>query len=44
MKIQLNYLECRKCGHEWIPRTENVVVCPKCHSYKWKAQEIKNDK
>lgn len=37
MKIKLNKLKCKKCGHEWIPRKEKVFVCPnpKCHTYKW---------
>lgn len=27
---------CKRCGHEWFPRTDREpVVCPKCKSYKW---------
>lgn len=23
--------KCRACGHEWIPRTNQPLVCPVCH-------------
>ena len=35
MEIKLNYLKCKRCNHEWVPRKKKVVVCPNCHSYKW---------
>lgn len=44
MNIKLNYLKCGKCGHEWLPRTKKVVVCPRCHSYKWHPENKKNEK
>jgi len=28
--MQLPKLKCEKCGHEWIPRVENPLKCPKC--------------
>ncbi|MBT9133111.1 MAG: hypothetical protein DDT33_01642 [Firmicutes bacterium] len=33
--VQVSKLQCLRCGHEWIPRTEIVTVCPKCKSYFW---------
>ena len=46
VQVKLNYLKCshikangKKCGHEWIPRKKKVVVCPKCHSYKWNEDQ-----
>jgi Zn finger protein HypA/HybF involved in hydrogenase expression len=48
MEVRLNYLKCKAivkgmvCNHEWIPRKKKVVVCPKCHSYKW--NEDKDEK
>lgn len=43
MKIKINRLKCNKCGHEWIPRVEEVFVCPRCHSYRWKYEAVKED-
>ena len=33
-------MECIKCGHEWIARTEMPLACPKCRSYKWNDDAI----
>lgn len=35
MKIKLNKLKCCRCKHEWIPRKEEVRICPKCKSPYW---------
>ena len=37
MKVAVKKLRCKRCGHEWIPRKEDVRVCPnpKCHSVYW---------
>ena len=43
MKIELNHLKCKKCQHIWLPRVDNVAVCPKCHSYKWKEEKKEKD-
>jgi predicted Zn-ribbon and HTH transcriptional regulator len=24
--------ECKKCGYEWFPRTEQPYKCPRCQS------------
>jgi len=33
--MKLLKVKCKKCGHEWIPRTDDVRLCPKCHSVRW---------
>ncbi len=35
MKIKLTKLVCKKCGHSWIPKVEEVRQCPKCKSAWW---------
>ena len=34
MKTKINKysLKCLRCGKEWIPRKEDVRMCPKCKS------------
>ena len=39
--IELQKLLCRKCGHEWLPRTPQPKKCPRCSSYKW--EEVVED-
>ena len=31
----LDYLTCLRCGHCWVPRQEQVTICPKCKSPYW---------
>ena len=33
--IKVANLTCKRCGHTWVPRHEDVRVCPKCKSYYW---------
>ena len=33
-EFKLQFLECKRCGHNWVPRV-NPVQCPRCHSYHW---------
>jgi Zn finger protein HypA/HybF involved in hydrogenase expression len=40
MKTKLKKLECKRCGKIWIPRIENIVVCPKCKSPRWDTRKI----
>jgi len=35
MKIRIPKLKCKRCGHEWIPKIEDVKQCPKCKSARW---------
>ena len=42
MKVKLmRKLHCKKCGHWWLPRKEDVRVCPKCKSYRFDVEEVK---
>ena len=43
MQIKVQILECKRCGHNWIPRKTEVRMCPKCKSAWWdKEKEKKN--
>lgn len=33
--LSLPKLTCRRCGHSWVPRREDVRMCPKCGSVRW---------
>jgi len=34
--IEVPYLECKRCGHKWIPRNPKTPkVCPGCNSPYW---------
>jgi len=30
MKAKIKKMKCLRCGHEWIPRKEDVRMCPNC--------------
>ena len=32
MKITLLKMDCKRCQHTWIPKKEEVRICPKCKS------------
>jgi hypothetical protein len=33
--VELIKLKCKRCGKEWIPRTENPKVCALCKNPNW---------
>ena len=35
MKIKITKLECKRCGHKWIPKKEDIRQCPKCKTAFW---------
>jgi Zn finger protein HypA/HybF involved in hydrogenase expression len=39
MTIEIKKLECRKCGHKWIPRKEDIHKCPRCQSRGWQGKK-----
>ena len=39
MKIKLTKLNCKKCGHEWIPKIKEVRQCPNCKSAWWDKEK-----
>jgi len=38
------WCQCQRCGHEWRPlkRPENIIACPRCHSFKWRVPKADN--
>ena len=41
MIINIKKLCCKKCGHKWMPRQEDVRMCPKCKSVRWDREQSK---
>lgn len=39
MTKNLEYCECLKCGHEWLPRKKNPLMCPRCKNYYWDCED-----
>lgn len=44
MEIKINKLKCVRCGHQWIPRTKNIITCPSCRSPYWNRKKKEVDK
>ena len=41
MKIKLTKLVCKRCRHEWFPRSEKLPdVCGKCKSKYWNKEVV----
>ncbi|MBA7501176.1 MAG: hypothetical protein GH144_00080 [Clostridia bacterium] len=41
MEIKLGEkLKCKHCHHEWVPRVEDVAVCPNCQSPRWYKNKV----
>jgi hypothetical protein len=34
-RATIEKLKCKRCGWEWVPRTEKPRQCPGCKSVKW---------
>ena len=30
--------KCLRCNHEWLPRQEEIMICPKCKSPYWNKE------
>jgi len=39
MKIKITKLECKRCGHKWVPKKEEIRICPKCKSPYWDKEK-----
>ena len=39
-KVKIYQLECKRCGHKWLPRKDEVMICPKCKSPYWDRERI----
>ena len=35
MRVKIKKIECKRCGYKWIPRKEEIRICPKCKSPYW---------
>ncbi|HQG81542.1 MAG TPA: hypothetical protein PLC37_11015 [Smithellaceae bacterium] len=33
--VNIQQMNCLRCGHTWTPRQEEVRICPKCKSPYW---------
>ncbi len=44
MKIKITKLLCKRCGHQWVPRREDIVKCPKCQSPYWSRDYEKEER
>ncbi len=40
MKIEIRKIKCKRCGHEWYPRSPDVRKCPHCKSYYWDRKKV----
>ena len=40
MVMKVHKIKCNQCGYEWIPRIEDVRICPKCHSLRWDKVKV----
>jgi len=39
VKITVDGYKCERCGHEWIPRNDDLpTICPKCKSPYWNKE------
>jgi len=36
-------LECKRCGHRWIPQVVSPKQCPKCRSRYWNRDYERSD-
>jgi hypothetical protein len=34
-------ITCNQCNHSWIPRTDDIRMCPKCKSVRWNSESKK---
>ena len=41
MKVKIKELECKRCGHIWVPRSRGVRLCPSCKTAFWNVSPIK---
>ena len=32
MKSMVTVIECKRCGHKWVPRIPFPALCPNCRS------------
>jgi len=43
--VTITKLKCERCGHTWVPRKAEVIICPKCKSPYWnKPRQVREVK
>jgi len=40
MNIKIQKLKCFRCSHQWVPRKDDIRLCPKCKSAYWDKQKV----
>lgn len=40
-KVKLPKFKCKRCGHQWMPRKEQIpICCGKCKSPYWNTKKV----
>ena len=39
MIIKIQKMNCKRCNHTWMPRQEEIRICPKCKSPYWDREK-----
>ena len=39
--VKIFKVVCKKCSHSWVPRQEEIHVCPKCKNPGWDKEPKK---
>jgi len=40
---KIEILKCKRCLHRWIPRQQEVMMCPRCKSVYWNKNKKEVD-
>jgi len=38
MRLTITKLNCRRCGHRWVPTQAVIRICPRCKSKRWETK------
>ncbi len=41
--IDIPKLNCKRCGHSWVPRKRKIYTCPRCNSPKWNEKKSRKE-
>jgi predicted Zn-ribbon and HTH transcriptional regulator len=39
--MNMDKLICKRCYHDWVPRTDNPTQCPRCKSPYWNKERVR---
>lgn len=42
--VKLKEVECKRCGHKWVPRVPEVRTCANCRSVWWDTPRKNREK